>query len=88
MSKYEARADRIKDAAAQFDWTITWRRQGSTVYAKVNTSKGNPLFSGQVEVLNMLRLFYKNPELTSGGWGSWTVKVYDLLELLGERNDN
>ena len=88
MSKYETRADRIKDAAAQFDWKITWRRQGSTVYAVVNTKNGNPLFSGHDAVINMLRLFYKNPELTSGGWGRWTVKVYDLIELLGEKHDN
>ena len=88
MSKYEARAEDIKAAAAKYDWTISWRRQGSTVYAVVTTKNGNPLFSGHDAVLNMLRLFYKTPELTSGGWGRWTIKVYDLLELLGERNDN
>ena len=88
MSKYEARAEDIKAAAANYDWTISWRRQGSTVYAVVNTKKGNPLFSGYHDVLTMLRLFYKEPEVTSGGWGRWTIKVYDLLELLGENHDN
>lgn len=82
MSKFEARAAEIRAAAEKLDWQITWRRSGARVYVTVVTKNGNPLVSGYTDVNKWLQKYYKEPLLTSGGYGRWNFLVYDLIELL------
>ena len=87
MSTYEPRADIMRQGAANFNWRISWRKQNARVYATVVTSNGNPLCGGYDHVRDWLKQYYKDPVLTSGGFGRWTFLVYDLIELLkGEHN--
>jgi hypothetical protein len=82
MSKYEPRVKEIRELADAMNWKISWRRRGSRVYVTVITKDGNPLLGGYDNVREFLQRYYKNVEITAGGYGRWHFLVYDLIELL------
>ena len=87
VSKYESRAAEIKASAAEYNWKIQWRRIRHRIYVTVNTKQGNPMTSGPSYVKEWLREFYKDPQITSGGWGEWNYMVCDLIQALKGTGD-
>lgn len=85
MSKFEPRHKEIRQAAASIGWAVTWRRQGSKVYATVTSKNLNPFECQHDEVRKWLREWYSDPQLTSGSYKKWNFLVYDLIELLKKK---
>jgi hypothetical protein len=82
MSKYEPRAHEIKSRAAERGWKISWRRIRHRIYVTADTKGGNPLAGEALSVYEFLCRYYKNPEITSGGFGRWNFMVCDLIAAL------
>lgn len=85
MSKYEPRADKIKAEAAALGIKVSWLRQGSSIFVRVEQEDINNTFVAGVtcnQVRGWLAHWYPGVRVSSWCPSYSTFKVYDTWELL------
>jgi hypothetical protein len=83
MSKYEPRAEGIKEIAKDYGWKISWKKQGRYVYATLTQRRPLPESRKFLGIRSLMHTWYPGLEMTSVSSDKITYRVFDVWKAIG-----